>query len=186
MARKHSVWRWRRQPKDKLTPMSHRSTQSQGPALAHLHQSAGHECISSVCRISGALVTTRAPSSTIISCDRCGSFKVDETRPDFIVLLEPPSKNESKWIVIEGKGRLSDPSHIGKQLQAGVDRIQNDPLFGRSTNSSRVIAVVIYDGKSRAAEISALKGRKVTYQGKRCLVIPIRSRAAIVLDELIT
>ena len=108
-----------------------------------------------------------------MDCDKCPSFNQNESKPDYIGIREGETVSQSHWFVVEMKTNVSSVNSVLRQIEAGVDMIQNSPSFQFSGSPTKVIGIVVH--RRRGAKADDLKRHRITYGGKRIIVIGRRS-----------
>lgn len=141
--------------------------------LRRLHIHSNSACLVGHC--SKEKVTLNLPESgcVCVDCDECPSFKQNESKPDYIGIREGETVSQSHWFVVEMKTNVSSVSAVLRQIEAGVDKIRNSPCFQFNGAPSKVIGIVVHS--RRGAKADDLKRHRITYGGKRIIVIGKRS-----------
>ena len=127
-------------------------------------------------RCSGQGVTLDLSDSdcVCVDCDSCAAFGPNDPKPDYIGLQD---SEKPRWFVIEMKKSVRSLSQPVRQLQAGADRIQADPLF-RVDGSPQTIVGIIVHGKG-TVKTSDISSYSIKFKGKRFPVITKRSGATL-------
>lgn len=152
--------------------------------LSKLHEGCNPSCITDSFRrgdCTARFTDTTRQQVTGIDCDKCYAFPKsgDEERPDFILVYFGETKFAPRWFVLEMKGRVSNPGHIVRQLQAGADAIQSDPRFQVEKSPHQLTPLILHDGHIRAADFV---GRSISFFGKRRIFYP---RCGVELDRFL-
>jgi hypothetical protein len=127
------------------------------------------------------LVTSEA--SLVVSCDDCQLFGPTEKKPDFLFLASKERPLKYTWGVVDMKGRIGKVDSTVQQLQAGADKIASHQGFGRGVGVSALLPIVIYNGKSRAADHLAYRGKKVRFQERSFTVVVKRMYSGLKIED---
>ncbi len=145
--------------------------------LRILHSHSNGVCLVSHC--SKENVTLNLPQSgcVCVDCDDCPSFTQNERKPDYIGIREGRTSSQTYWFVLEMKSSVRRPNEVIRQLQAGVDKIRNSPVF-RLNNSPETIRPLIVHGRGRT-RVADRARRYVMYGSKKFEVRNIRSGGSL-------
>lgn len=154
--------------------------------LRDRHTSDGVTCIVKHCRVRRCSLGLGATRSVCIACDRCDAFSTEARRPDLIVLSEETRGGPHTWLVVEVKGGFDDPSLIAGQLQAGATSIEQHALFRLvSSPSHHLVPLVLFDGRSHAADFAALGRKRVRFYSKQYPIRALRCRSGLRVNDVV-
>ena len=154
--------------------------------LAEKHTERGSTCIVERLRFRDCSVALPRRCAICFSCDRCDAFPDHDNRPDFIAYYDDRGQVADVWLVVEIKGRTDSITEIVAQLKAGATTIQNHELYRlNSPRTRRLVAVVLFHGKNRAADYDVLRKQKINFSGKNYPIRAMRCRPGITLQSLL-
>ena len=139
--------------------------------LRRLHSHSNAKCLVERCSNQG--VTLRLPRSgcVCVDCDECGEFGDNETKPDYIGLMDRGA-GQRYWFILEMKSSVRDDTAI-RQLQAGADKIRNSRAFAVSGAPDEIRPIIVHGrGKTR---ISSGARRLIRFGNKKFAVLTKRS-----------
>ena len=142
--------------------------------LRRLHSHNNGNCIASRCSKQGVTLDLQDSGCVCVDCDSCAAFGPNDPKPDYIGLQD---SGQPRWFVVEMKRSVRDLRQPVRQLQAGADKIQADPLFNVDDSPQTIIGIIVHGkGKTKTADISSYS---IRFRGKPFPVTATRSGGAL-------
>ena len=114
------------------------------------------------CSSQGVTLDLSDSECVCVDCDSCAAFGPNDPKPDYIGLQD--SENPS-WFVVEMKRSVRNLSQPARQLQAGADKIQADPLFRVDGSPQTIVGIIVHGrGKTKTTDVSSYS---IRFRGKR-------------------